>query len=457
MDFEFTLADQGPNGIRGDDDVLEVSSGVELHESYTGTFKSSFNDSIDSLSLQEEKKEKEDLYELEKICRICLQSEECVYVENEYDTDDEYSGPLISPCLCKGSSKYVHVRCLQMWRNRNVGKKSYNKCDLCGFKYKYEQRNIFNLLSIIPISFFSYIITTIIIITLCILMGYNAQRSLLLGFKPNDILLIANWQDLILAKIGFKKLSESIRKDIILGIHKNGKRLYDEIKKTEREKVLSSTTSKHNTFTTSRVEYKGFQFDFLTGGPLGVWSIFSLIVDLYSTRSFKWAAITNNNDAIVFIKNPTWRQHLSLGTCLVGFIGYSVSILRIFPLIQDTLGIYIPGLEMIDIYLSTNDESNNIDNNNNINNNKNNNDNNSNKYRTFDTVTDGHEGKKFDIPIEELLRLDDLRVWCSFIGVGIIFIYLNKLVNYLIGLIRSFFIKFDLLRTNVPLNLDDDE
>ena len=37
-----------------------------------------------------------------KECRICLQSD---------DQDD-----MIAPCLCSGSSKYVHRSCLDRWR-----------------------------------------------------------------------------------------------------------------------------------------------------------------------------------------------------------------------------------------------------------------------------------------------------------------------------------------------------
>jgi len=39
-----------------------------------------------------------------KQCRICLEED-----------DKEY----ISPCLCKGSLKYVHLDCLNQWRNMN--------------------------------------------------------------------------------------------------------------------------------------------------------------------------------------------------------------------------------------------------------------------------------------------------------------------------------------------------
>ncbi|XP_058123185.1 E3 ubiquitin-protein ligase MARCHF3-like [Anopheles ziemanni] len=47
------------------------------------------------------------------ICRICQAS------------TDELS--LISPCLCKGSMKYVHLGCLELWLNRS----GLTRCELC--------------------------------------------------------------------------------------------------------------------------------------------------------------------------------------------------------------------------------------------------------------------------------------------------------------------------------------
>ena len=40
-----------------------------------------------------------------KECRICFNN----------DKDDEY----IAPCLCSGTSKYVHISCLEKWREIN--------------------------------------------------------------------------------------------------------------------------------------------------------------------------------------------------------------------------------------------------------------------------------------------------------------------------------------------------
>ncbi|CAF1576756.1 unnamed protein product [Didymodactylos carnosus] len=59
-----------------------------------------------------------------KLCRIC------------YETDNE--NDLISPCLCSGSSAYVHRKCLDNWRSLNTNGKSFSFCNVCQFKYVIE-------------------------------------------------------------------------------------------------------------------------------------------------------------------------------------------------------------------------------------------------------------------------------------------------------------------------------
>ena len=42
---------------------------------------------------------------------------------------------LFKPCMCHGSMKFVHVGCLQQWRQNSVNSVSYFQCQQCGFKY----------------------------------------------------------------------------------------------------------------------------------------------------------------------------------------------------------------------------------------------------------------------------------------------------------------------------------
>ena len=57
-------------------------------------------------------------------CRICLEVEENM---------DE----LISPCLCDGTSKWVHRSCLNEWRNTNTESRAYSNCMECNYEYKF--------------------------------------------------------------------------------------------------------------------------------------------------------------------------------------------------------------------------------------------------------------------------------------------------------------------------------
>ncbi|CAE7341536.1 marchf4, partial [Symbiodinium pilosum] len=58
-------------------------------------------------------------------CRICFGGTE--------------SGRLISPCLCSGSMRFVHLDCLNMWRSSSVNPQSAYKCDQCNFEYSFQR------------------------------------------------------------------------------------------------------------------------------------------------------------------------------------------------------------------------------------------------------------------------------------------------------------------------------
>ena len=72
-----------------------------------------------------------------KVCRIC------------YGDDSEKDNPLISPCICKGSMKYIHLKCLKNWLNSKIESEMeqssdnetiiYNtkdlSCELCKAKF----------------------------------------------------------------------------------------------------------------------------------------------------------------------------------------------------------------------------------------------------------------------------------------------------------------------------------
>jgi len=56
----------------------------------------------------------------ERVCRICLE-------EDQPET-------MIAPCMCKGSSKWVHRECLDLWRT-NQRDRAFSRCTECLFQY----------------------------------------------------------------------------------------------------------------------------------------------------------------------------------------------------------------------------------------------------------------------------------------------------------------------------------
>ena len=67
----------------------------------------------------------------EKICRICFEGE-------------TFDNELIHPCLCKGTQKYIHLKCLQEWRmiNKDNPEKRDN-CEICKYHYAIKEYDDF--------------------------------------------------------------------------------------------------------------------------------------------------------------------------------------------------------------------------------------------------------------------------------------------------------------------------
>ena len=80
-----------------------------------------------------------------KICRICLEEEEEDVLDNaaknppstNTNTKNGTKNVLLSPCLCKGNSKYVHRTCLDEWRACQEDR-AFSKCTECLFEYYME-------------------------------------------------------------------------------------------------------------------------------------------------------------------------------------------------------------------------------------------------------------------------------------------------------------------------------
>ena len=62
----------------------------------------------------------------EPTCRIC------------FDTTNSPANPLFRPCACKGTMGFVHVDCLERWRQTSSNRKSFHRCDNCHYEYKFQ-------------------------------------------------------------------------------------------------------------------------------------------------------------------------------------------------------------------------------------------------------------------------------------------------------------------------------
>lgn len=70
--------------------------------------------------------------EPELMCRICMDGDEAELA----------SGLLLSPCLCRGGMRYVHVECLNLWRSSSQNPDSVSRCDTCKFVYSMKRTHL---------------------------------------------------------------------------------------------------------------------------------------------------------------------------------------------------------------------------------------------------------------------------------------------------------------------------
>jgi hypothetical protein len=95
----------------------------------------------------------EDSFSGDPMCRICL--------------GDEDDGRLISPCLCKGTMRFVHVECLTQWRLQSVNKESFFACDSCQYRYSFRRPAWASLLRSALVVHFVAFILFVFLIALC--------------------------------------------------------------------------------------------------------------------------------------------------------------------------------------------------------------------------------------------------------------------------------------------------
>jgi len=108
----------------------KLEEGTIIQLGYTRLLVKEICNTSDELNIPEKKSKPKNII---AECRICNGSEST--------TDD----PLISPCKCSGTIKYVHINCMRYWNETRMDSRislhssSYTikkfKCELCDYKY----------------------------------------------------------------------------------------------------------------------------------------------------------------------------------------------------------------------------------------------------------------------------------------------------------------------------------
>ncbi|CAG8434109.1 4729_t:CDS:2 [Ambispora gerdemannii] len=95
-----------------------------------------------------------------KLCKFCQEGEDCVGEKitikgSKYIT----KGRLFSTCKCNGPMKYVHVGCLELWRNTGIRQEASYRCEICEYEYKFYRTRIAKILSSWILAHFLSILT----------------------------------------------------------------------------------------------------------------------------------------------------------------------------------------------------------------------------------------------------------------------------------------------------------
>ena len=76
-----------------------------------------------------------------KLCRICFESE-------------SHNNELITPCKCKGTSKYIHRSCLNKWIDLNYKNIDIKEgCNVCNYKYRIKNEKDTRIITVLLTKF----------------------------------------------------------------------------------------------------------------------------------------------------------------------------------------------------------------------------------------------------------------------------------------------------------------
>ncbi|CAE7228540.1 unnamed protein product [Rhizoctonia solani] len=147
----------------------------------------------------------------EKQCRICLAGAE----------EEAELGRLISPCLCRGSIRYVHVNCLKQWRTTSQSRSAFWSCPQCGFKYALARTRAVGLAnSPVILSTASMMLFTIIVLLSSFLATYFVPGADALNEPPlanrrdSDSFFSASFGGVVISPFDYYTYSWDTAKDV---------------------------------------------------------------------------------------------------------------------------------------------------------------------------------------------------------------------------------------------------
>ncbi|KAJ4369041.1 hypothetical protein N0V83_006123 [Neocucurbitaria cava] len=126
-------------------------------------------------------------------CRICLETVQPTFnvpsqnfpgfLQSSNVVYEDDNGRLIRPCMCKGSSKYVHENCLQAWRHADpsYGRRNYWQCPTCGFKYRLARLGAGRFIGSVAAQI---TLTALILILMVFVLGFFADPIINMYLDP---------------------------------------------------------------------------------------------------------------------------------------------------------------------------------------------------------------------------------------------------------------------------------
>ncbi|KDN49285.1 hypothetical protein RSAG8_01987, partial [Rhizoctonia solani AG-8 WAC10335] len=146
----------------------------------------------------------------EKQCRICLAGAE----------EETELGRLISPCLCRGSIRYVHVNCLKQWRTMSQSRGAFWSCPQCGFKYALARTRAVGLAkSPVILSTASMVLFTLIVLLSSFLGTYFVpddalNEPLMTNRRESDSFFGASFGGVVFSPLDYYTYSWDTAKDV---------------------------------------------------------------------------------------------------------------------------------------------------------------------------------------------------------------------------------------------------